>query len=93
MWLLVLAHNLGSFMWRLTLPELVKHWPLTSIQARRIQTGGRLVPHARGLMVPLAAVLATRGMPTGMPERMSRLRLSPLEEVAPYSAEVERIRL
>jgi len=77
MLLFVLAHNLGNFMRRLPLPEGVKHWSLTSIQARLIMTGGRLVRHARRLVLQLAELVVTREMLTGMLERISRLRLAP----------------
>jgi hypothetical protein len=77
LWLFVLAYNLGNFMRRLALPESVNHWSLTSIQTRLIKTGGRLVRHARRLVFQLAEILVTRGMLTGMLERISRLRLAP----------------
>ena len=75
--LFVLAYNLGNFLRRLALPESMKHWSLTSLQTRLIKTGGRLVLHARRLVVQLAEVLVTRGMLTGILERISRLRLAP----------------
>jgi hypothetical protein len=77
LWLFILAYNLGNFMRRLTLPEAVKHWSLTSLQTRIIKIGGRLVRHARRLVFQLAEVLVTREMLTGILERISRLRLAP----------------
>ena len=77
LWLFVLAYNLGNFMRRLALPEDMKHWTLTSLQTRLIKTGGRLVRHARRMVFQLAEVLVTREMPTGILERISRLRLAP----------------
>jgi len=77
LWLFILAYNLGNFMRRLTLPEAVKHWSLTSLQTRVIKIGGRLVRHARRLVFQLAEVLVTREMVTGILERISRLRLAP----------------
>ena len=62
---------------RLALPESVKHWSLTSLQTRLIKTGGRLVRHARRLVLQLAEVLVTREMLGGILERISRLRLAP----------------
>ena len=32
LWLFILAHNLGNLMRRLTLPEGMQHWTLTSLQ-------------------------------------------------------------
>ena len=49
--LFVLAYNLGNFLRRLALPESMKHWSLTSLQTRLIKTGGRLVRHARRLVM------------------------------------------
>ncbi len=75
--LFVLAYNLGNFMRRLALPEMVKHWSLTSLQTRLIKTGGRLVRHAKRLVFQLAEVLVTRKMLTEIFERISRLRPAP----------------
>ena len=85
----ILAYNLGNFMRRLTLPEAMKHWSLTSLQTRMIKTGGRLVRHARRLVFQfrrrressmesgLAEVLVSREMLGGILERIGRLRLAP----------------
>ena len=75
--LFILAYNLGKFMRRLTLPEAVKHWSLTSIQTRMIKIGGRLVRHARRMVFQLAEVLVTREMLTGMLIRIDQLRPAP----------------
>jgi Transposase DDE domain group 1 len=75
--LFILAYNLGNFMRRLTLPEAVKHWSLTSIQSRMIKVGGRLVLHARRMVLQLAEVLVTREMLTGMLIRIDQLRPAP----------------
>jgi len=75
--LFILAYNPGNFMRRLTLPEAVKHWSLTSIRSRMIKTGGRLVRHARRMVFQLAEVLVTREMLTGMLIRIDRLRPAP----------------
>ena len=75
--LFVLAYNMGNFMRRLTLPEAMKHWSLTSLQTRLIKTGGRLVRHARRLVFQLAEVLVSREMLGGILERIGQLRLAP----------------
>ena len=75
--LFVLAYNLGNFMRRLALPEVMKHWSLTSLQAQMIKTGGRLIRQARRLVFQLAEVLVTREMLGGKLERISRLRPAP----------------
>ena len=61
----------GDFVRRPALPEAIKHWPLTSIQTRLINTGGRLVRHAEKLVFQLAEVFI------GMGERIGGLRLAP----------------
>jgi len=50
---------------RLVLPEDMKHWTLTSLQTRLIETGGRLVRHARRLVFQLAEVMVTGAMLDG----------------------------
>jgi len=47
----------GNSMGRLVLPKDLKHVALTSLQTRPIKMGGRLVRHARRLVVQLAEVL------------------------------------
>jgi hypothetical protein len=43
----LIAYNLGNLWRRLALPRKIDHWSLTSLQQRLVQTGGRLVKHAR----------------------------------------------
>ena len=50
----VLAYNLGNLWRRLVLPPRIKRWSLTSLQQRLVQTGGRLVKHARSYWLLLA---------------------------------------
>jgi Transposase DDE domain group 1 len=38
----VLAYNLGNLWRRVSLPERIKSWSLTSLQHRLVKTGGRL---------------------------------------------------
>jgi hypothetical protein len=57
--------------------EVMKHWTLTSLQARMIKTGGRLVRHVKRLVFQLAEVLVTKEMLGGILKRISRLRLAP----------------
>ena len=44
--LLVLAYNLGNFLRRLALPRSVKHWTLTTLLVKLIETGAKVVRHA-----------------------------------------------
>ena len=75
--LFVLTYNLGNLVRRLALPEAIKRWSLTSLGTRLINTGGRLVRHARRLVFQLAEVLVAREMLAGILDRISRLRLAP----------------
>ena len=75
--LFILAYNLGNFVRRLALPEAMKRWSLTSLETRLVKTGGRLVRHARRLVFQLAEVLAARGVPAGILERIRQLRPAP----------------
>ncbi len=45
---------------RLVLPEDMKHWSLTSLQTRLIKKNGRLVTHARRMVLQLAEVAVSR---------------------------------
>jgi len=56
MQLFILAYNPGNLRRRLTLPKVVKGWPLQSVPLRLIKTGARLVRHARRLVFQMAAV-------------------------------------
>jgi hypothetical protein len=74
LWLFILAYNsdkygafaLGNFVRRLVLPESVKHWSLRSVQTDLIKIGGRLVRHARRLVVQLAEVAGPRALFRGV---------------------------
>jgi hypothetical protein len=50
----LLAYNLGNLWRRLGLPRGIENWSLTSLQQRLVETGGRLVKHARYYWLPLA---------------------------------------
>ena len=50
----LLAYNLGNLWRRLSLPEGIENWSLTSLLQRLVKTGGRLVKHARYYWLMLA---------------------------------------
>ena len=50
----VIAYNLGNLLRRLVLLLAIQGWSLTSLQQRLIKTGGRLIRHARYLILQLA---------------------------------------
>jgi hypothetical protein len=46
--------QLGHLWRRLVLPQRIGNWSLTSLQQRRVKTGGRLMKHARYYWLLLA---------------------------------------
>jgi len=75
--LFVLAYNLGNFLRRLVLPREMATWSLTSLKARVIKVGARLVKHARRLVFQMAEVSLTRGMLAQILERIRQLEPAP----------------
>ena len=71
--LFILAYNLGNFLRRLALPNVVKHWSLRSLQVKLIKIGGRLVRHARRLVFQLAEVAVPKEVFQGVLERIGGL--------------------
>jgi hypothetical protein len=49
----VIAYNLGNLGRRLLLPVAIQSWSLTSLQQRLLETGGRLIRHARYFILQL----------------------------------------
>jgi hypothetical protein len=54
LWLSVIAYNVGNLWRRLALPRRIENWSLTSLQQRLVETGGRLIKHARYYWLLLA---------------------------------------
>ena len=76
LWLDVIAYNLGNLWRRLALPKGVEKWSLTSLQQRLVNTGGRLVKHARYYWLLLAESHLTRRLFGSMLRRMEGLPLA-----------------
>jgi len=72
-WLSVIAYNLGNLWRRLVLPRKIENWSLTSLQQRLVETGGRLVEHARYYWLLLAESHLTRRLFGGMVRRIDAL--------------------
>ena len=68
----VLAHNLGNFLRRLTLPTSVKHWTLTTLRIKLIKTGAKVVRHARYVTFQLAEVAVPRNVFAAILARIRR---------------------
>ncbi|HEY6293641.1 MAG TPA: hypothetical protein VI455_18975 [Terriglobia bacterium] len=57
----------------LVLPNRIDKWSLTSLQQRRVKTGGRLVKHARYYWLLLAESRLTRRLFASMARRIEAL--------------------
>jgi DDE family transposase len=73
-WLRVIAYHLEN-QGRLTLPQRVGNWSLTSLQQRLVKTGGRLVRHARYYWLFMAESHLTRRLFGVMVQRIEALPL------------------
>jgi hypothetical protein len=65
--------NLGNLWRRLALPMRVATWSLTSLQQRLVETGGRLIQHARYHWLLLAESRLTRRLFAGMLAKIAML--------------------
>ena len=70
--LFALAYNLGNFLRRLALPELVKHWSLTTLREKLIKIGANVIRHSRYVVFQMAEVMVTRRL---FAEILGRIRL------------------
>ena len=68
-----MAYNLGNLWRRLVLPKRIDNWSLTSLQQRLMNTGGRLVKHARYYWLLLAESHLTRRLFRAMVGRIAAL--------------------
>ena len=75
LWLTIIAYNLGNLWRRLVLPQRIGNWSLTSLQQRLVQTGGRLIKHARYYWLLLAESHLTRRLFASMLGRINGLSL------------------
>jgi len=73
----VIAYNLGNLLRRLVLPLAIQSWSLTSLQQRLFKTGGRLIRHARYVILRLAESHLTQRLFWQILERIERLAWHP----------------
>jgi hypothetical protein len=73
----VIAYNLGNLLRRLALPRTIQSWSLTSLQQRRLKTGGRLIRHGRYFTLQLAERYLTRPLFRQIVTRIERLAWHP----------------
>ena len=70
-----LAYNLGNFLRRLSLPNRVAHWSLTTLRTKLIKIGAKAVRHARSVTIQMAEVAVPRGLFRMNLRRIHRLSL------------------
>jgi len=58
-------------------PGAIQSWSLTSLQQRRLKTGGRLIPHARYFTLQLAGSYLTVSLFRQILDRIGRLAWHP----------------
>jgi len=73
LWLSLVAYNLGNLWRRLAMPGRIGSWSLTSLQQPLVETGGRLVTHARYYWLLLAESHLTRRLFEAMLGRIEAL--------------------
>ena len=73
----VVAYHLGNLLRRLVLPLVIQSWSLTSLQQRRFTTGGRLILHARYVILQLAERHLTQRLFGQILRRIKRLTWHP----------------
>jgi hypothetical protein len=73
-----LAYNLGAFLQTADLPDEIADWSLTSLQARLIKIGARVVRHARAVTFQLAEVIISGDLFHRILAAIHRLRPPPV---------------
>src|SRR4030088_2639589 len=72
-----LAYNLGNFMRTLATPEPIKNWSLTSLRAKLIKIGAKVVSHGRYVAFQMAEVAIPRQMFQEILRLIAELRPQP----------------
>jgi hypothetical protein len=71
--LFVLAYNLGNFIRRFTLPKMVSHWSLRSVQLKLIKIGAKVTSHSRRTIFHCAEVAVSKALFADLLERINSL--------------------
>ena len=69
----VLAYNLGNVLGRLVLPGAVRHWPLSSPQAKLIKTGAKVATHCRRIIFQMEQVAVPTALFEAILKRIGEL--------------------
>src|SRR3982751_5872862 len=72
-----LAYNLGDFLRQRALPPPVRTWTRTTLRAKLIKIGAKVVHHARAVTFQLAEVAVPRVLFAAILGRIGRLRAAP----------------
>jgi hypothetical protein len=83
----VTAYNLGNLRRRLGLPKRIDAWSVASLQQRLMNTGGRLVKHARYYWVLLAEQHLTRRLFGAILRRLDALPGPAGEQTLPLQSQ------
>jgi hypothetical protein len=75
--LFALAYNLANFLRTLALPDDVAQWSLTTLRAKLVKIGARIVRHGRYIVFQLAEVAVPRTLFAAILRRIDRLRPRP----------------
>ena len=73
-----LAYNLANFLRTLALPRGIAHWSLTTLRAKLVKIGARMVRHGRYITFQMAEVAVSRRMFGQILARITRLRAPPV---------------
>jgi hypothetical protein len=72
-----LAHNLGNFLRQLVLQRPVRTWTLPALREKLIETGAKVVRHAKEVTFQMAKVAVSRERFAEILDWIGRLRGSP----------------
>ena len=72
-----LAHDLGTFLRTLALPEGVERWTLTTLRERLTKIGAKVVSHGRYVTFRMAEVAVPRRLSAAVLRLIGRLRAPP----------------
>ena len=76
--LFALAYNLANFLRSLALPDELAQWSLTTLRAKLVKIGARIVRHGRYVVFQLAEVAVPRALFAAILRRIDRLRGPPV---------------
>jgi hypothetical protein len=73
-----LAYNLGNFLRTLAIPEAIEQWSLTSLRAKLIKIGAKVIRHGRYVTFQMAEVAIPRALFGEILRRIAALRSPPM---------------